>query len=40
LLGLEDQLGSIDVGKRADLVAFDEHGEVKFTMIGGQMVSG
>jgi N-acetylglucosamine-6-phosphate deacetylase len=37
LLGLSDR-GSIEIGKRADLVAFDEKGELAFTMIGGQMV--
>jgi N-acetylglucosamine-6-phosphate deacetylase len=38
LVGLDQSLGSIDVGKRADLVAFDEHGDVRFTMIGGRTV--
>ena len=37
LLGL-DQLGSIEVGKYADLVALDQQGEVKFIMIEGQVV--
>ena len=36
LLGLEDR-GTIEVGKRADLVAVDQSGEVKLTVIGGQV---
>lgn len=38
LLGLEKTRGSIEVGKRADLVALDENGDVKFVMIGGRTV--
>ena len=34
LLGLDDR-GSIDVGKRADVVALDADGATKFVMIGG-----
>ncbi len=37
LLGLDDR-GSIEVGKRADLVGLDAEGNVAFTMIGGEMV--
>jgi len=37
LLGLDDR-GSIEVGKRADLVGLDAEGKVAFTMIGGEMV--
>lgn len=37
LLGIEDR-GSIEVGKRADIVAIDQDGGIAFTMIGGQMV--
>ncbi|MEQ1642593.1 MAG: N-acetylglucosamine-6-phosphate deacetylase, partial [Pyrinomonadaceae bacterium] len=37
LLGLEDR-GSIEVGKRADVVGLDADGRVVFTMIGGKMV--
>lgn len=38
LLGLSDARGSIEIGKRADLVAIDEGGEIAFTMIGGQIM--
>lgn len=38
LLGMDKTLGSIEVGKRADLVALDQAGNVKMTMIGGQIV--
>ena len=34
-----DQIGSIEVGKDADLVAVDEQGAVRLTMVGGQLVS-
>jgi N-acetylglucosamine-6-phosphate deacetylase len=36
LLGIASQCGSIKEGKRADLVALDELGNVRFTMVGGQ----
>lgn len=39
LLGIDDMRGSIDIGKRADLVALDQEGNIAFTMIGGEMVS-
>ena len=35
LLGLDEQYGSIEVGKAADLVALDSHGNVKLTLVGG-----
>lgn len=35
LLGIDGTHGSIEVGKRADLVAMDEAGNIKFVMIGG-----
>ncbi len=35
LLGIDHDCGSIQVGKRADLVALDRAGEVRLTMIGG-----
>ena len=38
LLGLTDR-GSIEIGKRADLVAVDAEGNIAFTMIGGEMVA-
>ncbi len=37
LLGIDKNYGSIEVGKRADLVALDEDGNVKFVMIGGKI---
>ena len=40
LLGIEETHGAIEVGKRADLVALDERGNVKLTMIGGKIQTG
>jgi N-acetylglucosamine-6-phosphate deacetylase len=39
LLGVYDVCGSIEVGKRADLVALDQHGNFKLTVIGGHLFS-
>ena len=39
LLGIDKSHGSIEVGKRADLVGMDKDGNVKFVMIGGEVVS-
>jgi N-acetylglucosamine-6-phosphate deacetylase len=38
LLGLADSLGSIEAGKRADLVAMRADGSIEFVMIGGEFV--
>ncbi|MBC7900866.1 MAG: N-acetylglucosamine-6-phosphate deacetylase [Saprospiraceae bacterium] len=35
LLGIQDSYGSIETGKRADLAAMDEAGNIRFVMIGG-----
>ncbi len=37
LLGLDKTHGTIEVGKRADLVAIDEQGNVVLTMVGGKV---
>lgn len=37
LLGLENLYGSIEVGKRADIVGLDENGNVELVMIGGMI---
>lgn len=39
LLGLDKTHGTIEIGKRADLVALDEQGNVALTIIGGQIIS-
>jgi N-acetylglucosamine-6-phosphate deacetylase len=36
LLRLDQDCGSIEEGKRADLVALDEDGKVRFTMVSGK----
>ncbi len=38
LLGIEKTHGTIEIGKRADLVALDEKGNVRLTIIGGKII--
>jgi len=38
LLRLDHECGAIEVGKRADLVALDEQGNVRLTIVGGKIV--
>jgi N-acetylglucosamine-6-phosphate deacetylase len=38
LLGIDQESGSIEEGKRADLVVLDDQGNVVLTMIGGEIV--
>lgn len=38
LLKIDDQCGSIEEGKRADLVALDNRGKVRLTIIAGEIV--
>jgi len=37
LIGKEQECGSITVGKRADLVALDDKGNVCLTLVGGRV---
>jgi len=38
LLGVEAECGSIEIGKRADLVSLDQDGSVRLTTVGGELV--
>ena len=38
LLGIDSQRGSLDAGKRADIVGIDYAGEIRMVMVGGRMV--
>ncbi|HPN39357.1 MAG TPA: N-acetylglucosamine-6-phosphate deacetylase [Melioribacteraceae bacterium] len=38
LLGLSDTKGSLDIGKDADLILFDDNLNVKFTIINGKII--
>lgn len=38
LLGIEENYGTIEIGKRADLVAIDEQGNIVLTIIGGNLI--
>jgi N-acetylglucosamine-6-phosphate deacetylase len=38
LLRIDHECGSIEEGKRADLVAIDADGNVKLTIVGGEVV--
>ncbi len=37
VLGIEKTRGTIEIGKRADLVALDDAGNVRFSMVGGKI---
>jgi len=37
VLGVDNECGSIEEGKRADLVAIDANGDVKLTIVGGEV---
>jgi N-acetylglucosamine-6-phosphate deacetylase len=39
IIGLDTTIGSIEVGKRADLIAMDDKGNLHFTVVGGTMVA-
>jgi N-acetylglucosamine-6-phosphate deacetylase len=39
VLGIDKTHGSVEIGKRADLVALDPDGNVDAVMIGGKIVS-
>lgn len=35
VLGMDNLIGSVEIGKRADLVGIDDDGNIKFVMVGG-----
>ena len=37
LLGVDNQCGAIEIGKRADLIALDADGNVQLTVINGRV---
>lgn len=39
LLGVDDRYGSLEAGKRADIVELDDNGNIKSVMIGGETVT-
>jgi N-acetylglucosamine-6-phosphate deacetylase len=38
VLGIDSNYGSIEIGKRADLVGMDQSGELRLVVIGGNVV--
>ncbi|HNU07457.1 MAG TPA: amidohydrolase family protein, partial [Pyrinomonadaceae bacterium] len=40
LISVDDSRGSIDIGKRADLVAIDADGQVSMVLVGGKRADG
>jgi N-acetylglucosamine-6-phosphate deacetylase len=40
LLGLQNECGTIEIGKRSDLVAINRNGDVVLTMVGGRVAFG
>jgi N-acetylglucosamine-6-phosphate deacetylase len=40
LIGIDDSRGSIAIGKRADIVALDQEGNISFTVVGGKIING
>ncbi|MDR2285494.1 MAG: amidohydrolase family protein, partial [Sphingobacterium sp.] len=38
IMKIDNQIGSIETGKQADLVLFDEKIEVKMTIVGGKVI--